>query len=432
MKYPVLVSVVSLLLMAKTAPCEDAAPAAGPITLAQAVDHALKASPRLAAMDHQVDADAARLRGHEGFPNPEVSVEVEDFLGSGVARLADSLQVTTALSQDVPLGGKIGARRRVNEARQSVSSLERQIAEQLLIADVSHAFLEVLARQRRLTNAEEMVSLAQETVHAIELQVEAGRATAIEVDKASIILSLTLLEKDRVERDLVVAKQRLASVCGEDAPFFNSAVGTLDHIESLPDLAVLMKRVDQHPNLLIRSAEVRQRQAMLAFEKAGRAPDISLSLGYRWLNATSDSALVAGIAVPLPVVDRREGAVGAASHEVLRSESESDQERISLFQALIEAYQLLAAEHKRASVLQEEVYPKVRSNFEATTEGYQLGRFGYLDLLDAQRTLFEVKDQTLEALVAYQRTAIFLSLTAAMPISPSRFEATTAKGGETP
>lgn len=432
MKYPILISVVPVLLAATSAPCRETAPAAGSITLAQAVDRALKHSPRLAAMGHQVDADTARLEGHEGFPNPEISVEVEDFLGSGAARLADSLQVTTAVSQDVPLGGRVGARRRVNEARQHVSLMERRIVEQTLIADVSMAFLEVLAYQRRLENAEEKVSLARETVHSIELQVEAGRATAIEVDKASIVLSLALLDKDRVSRDLLVARQRLASICGADTPFFADAEGSLDRIEALPALRALMKRVDRHPSLLIRAAEVRRQQAALAFERAERVPDLSLSLGYRWLNATADSALVAGVAVPLPAVDRRQGAIGAASHETLRSEKVRDQERLALFQALTEAYQLLAAEHDRARVLQEEVSPKVLSNFEATVEGYRLGRFGYLDLLDAQRTLFEVKEQTLEALVAYQRTAIHLNLTAALPIETSRFTPDTAKGGETP
>ena len=432
MRYRCYMLIVPLVLLSKVTHSDDGPTGARHLSLKQAVAHALAHSPMLAAAGHQVDADTARLNGNPGFPNPALSVEVEDFLGSGVAHGVDGAQVTTALSQDVPLGGKVDARRRVNTAKQAVSIVERDIAEQLLMTDVSIAFLEVLAEQRRMVNADEMVALAQATLDAIALQVEAGRATGIEVDKAAIVLSLAKLDADRVTRDLVAAKQRLASACGESTPFFDDVLGTLDHIAPLPDMAALLKRVDNHPLLLVRTAELRQQQAMLALEKASRVPDLSLSVGYRWLNATSDSALVAGVAVPLPLADRNEGPIGAASHEVLKSQKQGNTERVALFQSITEIFQLLASEHNRASVLKKEIYPKALSTFEAVNEGYRIGRFGYLDLIDAQRTLFEIKEQTLEALVAYHRTAIRLNQTAALAMSPSRFESSAGKGDVAP
>jgi len=422
MRFGVYLSIFMLFVGVEVVHSSETSPEKRYITLEQAVTYALAHNPALLAMGHQVDADTARLKGHEGLPNPELSVEVEDFLGTGVAGGVDSMQATAAVSQDIPVGGRVGAIRELNKTRQAESFLDRQITEQTLIADVALAYLNVLAHQRRLINTDEMVSLAKETVQSIALQVEAGRATAIEVDKAAIVLSLALLDKDRIGRDLAIAIQQLGSICGETARFFDTASGTLDHVAPLPNLDALLERIDQHPVLLTRAAKVRQQQAALALEKANRVPDISLNLGYRWINATSDSALVAGVSVPLPFLDRNAGRIGAASHEVLRTQKESDQERVSLFQSITASFERLASEHKRASVLQEEVYPKVLSTFEAITEGYQLGRFGYLDLLDAQRTLFEVKEKTLDALVAYHHTAIILSQTAALTISTARFD----------
>ncbi|MEK7841793.1 MAG: TolC family protein, partial [Deltaproteobacteria bacterium] len=42
-----------------------------------------------------------------------------------------------------------------------------------------------------------------------------------------------------------------------------------------------------------------------------------------------------------------------------------------------------------------------QSAYDATMEGYRMGKFGYLDVLDAQRTLFDVRVQYIRALTDY-------------------------------
>ena len=392
------------------------------LTLRAALDLALKHSPGLAALAYQQKADAAVLKASDGYPNPEVSVEMEDFLGSGVARGVRALQVTAVLSQQVQLGGKPGARRAVRRTKESLSSLEYEVGRQGLLAEVASAFLEVLAQQRRLANAGEMTELANETVSAIDIQMQAGRATPMEVDKAAIVRSLSSLAEEQSRRALLAARQTLAAVCGQEAAFFEEAQGSLEHLRPLPSLPSLLQGMGRHPRLRARAAQIRYQRDVLALEKSARVPDIALSAGLRWLHATRDRAIVAGVAIPLPLWDRNEGAIGAAAYAKLRAEQESASERLTMIEDLTRAYHALALEHQRAKVLQREIHPKVAATFEATKEGYRIGRFGYLDLLDAQRTLFEVKQQTLDALVAYHRAAIRLAQIAATPIRLTLFE----------
>ena len=66
-------------------------------------------------------------------------------------------------------------------------------------------------------------------------------------------------------------------------------------------------------------------------------------------------------------------------------------------------YQRLAAIDKEIATLRSVLLPGAQSAFDAATKGYQLGRFGYLDVLDAQRTLFQTRTQNLRALADYQR-----------------------------
>ena len=69
--------------------------------------------------------------------------------------------------------------------------------------------------------------------------------------------------------------------------------------------------------------------------------------------------------------------------------------------ALNTAYQNLAAAHIEATTLKTQVLPGAQSAFEAVSRGYRLGKFGFLDVLDAQRTLFGAKAQYLHYPLGY-------------------------------
>lgn len=398
------------------------------LSFERALQVALENSPDLAARRSRLEADESMLLGDEGYGNPELAVDVEDFLGSGAASGVDGLQVTAALSQEVQLGGKPGARRKVKEARKEVSSVELSMEGRALEAEVADAFLEVLAQESRLENAREVVALASQTVEAFELQVEAGRATPMEVDKAQIVLSLARLVEEQAQRALRAGKRGLAAVCGEEEVFFDRLEGDIAGIRPMVDLESIVASLEEHPVALARAAELKARKADRDLARANRVPDITFSLGYRWLNADTSSALVAGAAMPLPLVNRNQGPIAAAESMARMTEEEGRGDRLRLIRDVAETYHILAMERERARVLRDEIFPRVVSTFESVRDGYRLGRFGYLDLLDAQRTLFEVKEQALDAMIAYQRMTVYLSRIAALPIPGGMFDALDQEG----
>jgi cobalt-zinc-cadmium efflux system outer membrane protein len=54
-------------------------------------------------------------------------------------------------------------------------------------------------------------------------------------------------------------------------------------------------------------------------------------------------------------------------------------------------------------MLKETVLPAAQLAFAAGEKGYQEGKFGFLEVLDAQRTLFDAKSQYVEAAAQYQK-----------------------------
>jgi cobalt-zinc-cadmium efflux system outer membrane protein len=56
--------------------------------------------------------------------------------------------------------------------------------------------------------------------------------------------------------------------------------------------------------------------------------------------------------------------------------------------------------------LKRDVLPAAKRVFEGLSEGYRQGKFRYLDVLDAQRTLFKAQATYIEALANYHETSV--------------------------
>jgi len=62
----------------------------------------------------------------------------------------------------------------------------------------------------------------------------------------------------------------------------------------------------------------------------------------------------------------------------------------------------LTTARDRVAALRTKVLPAMEQAYEAAYAGYQQGKFGFLDMLDAQRGLFEARGALVDALQAYQ------------------------------
>ena len=71
--------------------------------------------------------------------------------------------------------------------------------------------------------------------------------------------------------------------------------------------------------------------------------------------------------------------------------------------ALAQGFQRLSAIQTEVETLRNDILPGAQSAYAGAAKGYQLGKFGILDVLDAQRTLFQARTQYLKALADYHR-----------------------------
>ena len=91
----------------------------------------------------------------------------------------------------------------------------------------------------------------------------------------------------------------------------------------------------------------------------------------------------------------------AAQAQVSQSVYQRDAAIAELTSGLQSAYQELLSSHYQARSIQKEILPAAEQANEAAQIGYREGKFDFLDALDAQRTLFEVKAEYINAFSAY-------------------------------
>ncbi len=371
------------------------------LTLREAVQLALKNNPELSSYVKEMGAlEGAEIQSGL-LRNPELALEAEDI--GGQQNGAAQRSTTIRLSQVIELGGKRSARITAAALARSVARQDYEAKFLELTARVANAFTMVLGGQGRTVLAEESVQLASSVVDAVAKRVQAGKVPPIEETKARLTLSSAHIELEQARRDLVGARKQLTLLWGNPAPRFARAQGDLASLVALPSLDTLARRASVNPVALRGQRRVEQHKALLDLEKTRRIPDLTLSAGVRRYSQFGENTALLGMSVPLPLFDRNQGNLREAYRRLDKTVDEQAATNLALQSELAQTYEALLAATYEIKVLRDEVLPAAKSTFDVSNRGYELGKFGFLEVLDAQRTLFQNRILYLRALVNSQQ-----------------------------
>ncbi len=383
------------------------------ITLPQALSLALMHNPELAASTWDVRSAEARIIQAGLFPNPEIDVEVENFGGSREVEnpdgTSDSLkrfdeyEATVLLSQLIEIGGKRSKRKQVATSEHDLLRWDFETKRLDTITLVTNAFIDLLGLQERMDLTDGLENLSQDVFNTVSERVKAGKVSPVEETRARVALSTIQIEQERIKRELEAARKRLAATWGSNTPGFQRAGGELEKITVLPPYEFLLSRISQNPDIARWNAELEQREAALRLEKAQRLPDLTIAGGVRYLDESNDQVYVMGMSLPLPLLNRNQGAILEASNDLQKAREERAAAEVNAIATLDEVYQSLLSAYNEVTVLRDTVLPGAESAFNASNEGYLEGKFSYLDVLDVQRSLFSAEDTYVNSLVAYHK-----------------------------
>ncbi len=432
--FPIAVAVIGVWMVCAL-PVAAGAAGPGPATVPAELD--LETALALVwARNPALAGAAAGIRAREAaviqaglWPNPEFSLEVENFAGTRELKRFDGAEITATLSQLVELGGKRKKRRQLAARQRQLTAAARRRLELDLRAEVGRAFINVLVAQEQLALDRELLGLAERTAAAAGDRVEAGKVSPVAATRARVELATARSQmRDSVYR-LVTARRLLVSMWGDRRAGFERVTGSLKDFHQPPPLAALKAGLKENPDLLIRKSELERRRVAGDLAAAAAIPDLTLSAGLRIFQERNDNALVFGISLPLPVFDRNQGGVVEAREETEKARLDGETARLRLETELVSARRELEAAFLAAAALRDEILPGARDVFAASELGYREGKFPLLRLLDAQRTLFAVRRKYLTALKNYHLARIDLERLAGVPLARVGTTAAAGNGG---
>ncbi len=375
----------------------------GILTLSQALSLALLNNPELAAFSWEVRAREARTLQASLPPNPEIAVELENVGGSGEAGGFAQTETTVGLSQLIELGGKRQKRIRIAALESDLAAWDYEIKRLDVLTQVTQSFVNVISAQERVTLNTELVRVAQEFMNSVSLRVQAGATSPAEESRARVALSNARIQLDRTQRELDGSQKRLTAMWGSSTPVFEKAGGQLDTSLKIPKFDQLLTLISQNPEVARWTVDMQRRAAVLSLAKAQRIPDPSIGTGVRRLNESDDNAFVVGLSVPVPIFNRNQGTTETARMRLNQGDWERQATELRINTLIAESYQRLSTAFIEATTLQSSVLPEAQNAFDTINEGYKLGKFGFLEVLDAQRTLFDSRSQYLLSLAEYQK-----------------------------
>lgn len=388
-----------------TSPREAPPEPLGVLRLEDVLASALLRNPDLAADAYEVRAREAALLQAGAFPNPTVSLELEDFAGSGQFQALDSAQTTLLLGQLIELGGKRAARMDVAAADRDLAAWDYEVRRIDVLVQTADEFVDVLAAQERLRLAGEALELARSMQGVASRRLSAGIASPAEEIRAGVQVDVASVEREHTEHELATARQALAATWGGEEPRFERAEGDLARLPTVPSAEDVTRRLEASPSVVRWRTELARRDALRARATSDRVPDVTIIAGPRRLSGPGDTALVVGVTIPLPLWNRNRGAIAEAEHRVAKVSAEARAERIRSVTDVANARVGLEASSEEAVLLRTRVLPGTERAVEVLRRGYEQGRFAQIEVLDAERARLAAREQYLRALVEAHHSA---------------------------
>ncbi|MEI6391195.1 MAG: TolC family protein [Verrucomicrobiota bacterium] len=387
---PLLFGAACASRLALAAPAVDP-PANGGLTLKDAIELALANNPELRASTARIGAAAGRAYQARLWSNPELEMSAEDWPVSGGRGFSDAKQ-TIGLAQTFPFPGKKKLDRQIGASGVRLTEAELNLRRLELVRDVKAAFFQVLAAERLVAVEGELVIVAESSASTARKRVAAGAAADQEQLRAEIPLEQARTELSSFQRELVSARQTLAMLLGRpelaQAPIYGALAEALTPglLEQGPE-----RWLATHPAVV--TARTSRDRAGLELRRAKLEPypDVKVGLAGGRMGETDQSIIQLGFSVPLPIIDSAKGRKQEAEANVSVADAELARVEQRLLRDWATASQRLRTAADQVANYRERILPKANEALRLVQTGFEQGKFGFIDLLDIQRTTAEVR-----------------------------------------
>lgn len=383
-------------LLAQPVGAEAPDGAAERLTLAEARERARASSPVLAAARESVAIARGEERQAGAFPNPSLLYTHEETSRSGETNREDIALV----QQTLEIAGQRGLRQEVARLHREAAEARRVAAELALDFEVERAYAEVVAAERRAAHAREAAAAFARAREISSRRREQGDVSGYEYRRMALEAARYAALRAEAERARRAARTALATLLAASAeaalPLEEILGDSLDVAPVRTDLPALRAAgLDGHPEIRAAQLAHRAEQAQARLARRQIVPDPTVGLGYKHERMADVSGSWGGFAaqltVPVPLWDRRSGAVEAAEAEARRGAAELRQARRRVVLAIERAWVELRAASEQLEAIGPQLGSEAEAALLAARTAYGEGEITLVAWLDAVRAYYEAE-----------------------------------------
>jgi cobalt-zinc-cadmium efflux system outer membrane protein len=351
-------------------------------------------SPRLMEAQAGIGQAEGLARQARAWSNPNVSVNVENFGGSGPYTESRQAETTTSIEQTIELGGKRDARIKAGQAGVEVSRAKANQTRADFAFDLAQAYADAEAADIRLQLAKDALSLAEDDARIAQALVTSGKEADLRVVQARAGVEAARADVDEAQAIRGSAFARLTAMVDSPIPFTSVSESLLAHADRGEPISPADPL--NSPAYLVAQAERNEVARRVRVEQTRSAPDVTVSLGVRRLAGDDANALVGGVSLPFPVFDRNRGNISSVQSELQAADQRVNIARLDAQADIRSATSRLQAAFTRVKAAHDSEQT-AQEAYRLTRVGYEAGKLPLSEVLTARRALTEARNQTLKA-----------------------------------
>lgn len=385
-------------------------------SLSDLIERALKNNPDLVAATFRIE-EARALAGATRaawFPSLDGSAGGTANYGSRNAgqapangnRNSESYDITTALSWEIDLWGGIQRSNQAARARLLASQYQRDAVQTSLVAAVATAYIDLKNLDQRLAIARRTAESRKTSLDLVKTRRDGGVSSDLELGQAEALLGQAQVAIPINEQAMTAKENEIRALLGE-YPGSVARGGNLDQLESTLRIAGGMPSslMERRPDIAAANQAFQAATADVGVAEALRLPSLSLtgrggvvSTDLSTLLEDGSSTFSIGPRLTGPIFDagRRNFAVQGArarANEALAAHDKAAK------QAFREAADALNAHQKTGEIITERarLIASLQNVATLANDRFQGGASSYLEVLDAERSLFNAELELADA-----------------------------------
>lgn len=366
------------------------------LSLAEARALARAASPDIIAAREAVAVARGLEAQAAAYVNPTLAYATERTSGGGQT----NRQRIAGVEQAVEIGGQRRARRDAARLRTQAAEASLEGAEAIVDFEVARLYAGVVAAERRVALARTASAAFVEAARISETRLAAGDISTYTDRRLRLEAARYAALQAEAELGSRSARLGLSSLISANLDSISATNAVLS--DSVPASANDLRREALHGYALNRRADLRalslEADASAADARLTareRMPTPVLSAGFKSEEAAGNpermNGLVAGFSVPLPIWDRRRGAIQAAEAGARRRAAERESLRRRIASEVMEAHASLAAAEEQIALLSPQLGERAAAALRSAQLAYAEGEITLLEWLDAVRAYHEAE-----------------------------------------